>query len=41
MGLIGHLCASFITILGGYAILDVLNFNIGINLSTIFIIILL
>ena len=41
MGLIGHLCASFIAILGGYAILDVLNFNIGINLSTIFIIILL
>ena len=41
MGLIGHLCDSFITILGGYAILDVLNFNIGINLSTIFIIILL
>ncbi len=41
MGLIGHLFASFITILGGYAILDVLNFNIGINLSTIFIIILL
>lgn len=41
MGLIGHLCASFITILGSYAILDVLNFNIGINLSTIFIIILL
>lgn len=41
MGLIGHLCASFITILGGYAILDVLDFNIGINLSTIFIIILL
>lgn len=41
MGLIGHLCASFITILGGYVILDVLNFNIGINLSTIFIIILL
>ena len=41
MGLIGHLCASFITILSGYAILDVLDFNIGINLSTIFIIILL
>ena len=41
MGLIGHLCASFITILSGYAILDVLDFNIGINLSAIFIIILL
>lgn len=41
MGLIGHLCASFITILSGYAILDVLDFNIGINLSTIFIIIFL
>lgn len=25
MGLAGHLCASFITILGGYAVLDVLG----------------
>ena len=25
MGLIGHLCAAFITILGGYAIMNVLN----------------
>ena len=41
MGLIGHLCASFITILGGYAILNVLGFNIKLTLNTIFIIILL
>ena len=26
MGLIGHLCASFITIFGGYAVLTVLGF---------------
>ena len=25
MGLIGHLCAAFITIFGGYALLDVLG----------------
>lgn len=41
MGLIGHLCASFITILGGYAILNVLGFNIKLTLNAIFIIILL
>ena len=26
MGLIGHLCASLITIFGGYAVLNVLGF---------------
>lgn len=25
MGLIGHLCAAFITVFGGYAVLNVLN----------------
>ena len=27
MGLIGHLCAAFITIFGGYAVLEVLDFD--------------
>lgn len=28
MGIIGHLCASFITVFGGYALLDVLGFSV-------------
>ncbi len=36
MGLIGHLCAAFITILGGYAVLDLLNFDAPIALGVIF-----
>ena len=36
MGLAGNLCASFITILGGYAILDVLGIGAGISLGAIF-----
>ncbi len=36
MGLIGHLCAAFITILGGYAVLDLLNFEIPVALGVIF-----
>ena len=36
MGLAGNLCASFITILGGYAILDVLGIGAGISLGVIF-----
>ena len=36
MGLIGHLCASFITILGGYAVLDDLRFDTGHSLRMIF-----
>ncbi len=36
MGLIGHLCAAFITILGGYAVLDLLNFDTPIALGVIF-----
>lgn len=41
LGLIGHLCASFITIMGGYAILNVLGLNTTFNLTIIFIIALL
>jgi ATP-binding cassette subfamily C protein len=37
MGLIGHLCASFITIFGGYAILDVLGFKTSLSLMFIFV----
>ena len=37
MGLIGHLCASFITIFGGYAVLNVLDINAPISLSVTFI----
>ena len=32
MGLAGHLCASFITIFGGYAILDVMGYDTGLTL---------
>lgn len=37
MGIIGNLCAAFITILGGYAILDALNISTGISMLTAFI----
>ena len=33
MGIIGNLCAAFITILGGYAILDALNISTGISVE--------
>ena len=36
MGLIGNLCASFITILGGYAVLNVLGFEVPLALGWIF-----
>ena len=36
MGLIGHLCAAFITVFGGYAILHVLHPEWSINLSVLF-----
>ena len=36
MGLAGHLCASFITILGGYAVLDVLGQGASISLNMLF-----
>lgn len=37
MGLIGHLCAAFITIFGGYAVLDLLHFDTPFTLAAIFI----
>lgn len=37
MGLIGHLCAAFITIFGGYAALDLLQFDTPFSLTAIFI----
>lgn len=37
MGLIGHLCAAFITIFGGYAVLDVLGKEGPFSLTVIFI----
>lgn len=37
MGLAGHLCASFITIFGGYAILDVMGYDTGLFVMAIFI----
>ncbi|MCD8022063.1 MAG: ABC transporter ATP-binding protein/permease, partial [Lachnospiraceae bacterium] len=37
MGLIGHLCATFITVLGGYAVLNVLGYETIYSLRTIFI----
>lgn len=37
MGLTGHLCATFITILGGYAVLELLKFNTAFTLTEIFV----
>ncbi len=37
MGVIGNLCAAFITVLGGYAILDALNISTGFSMLTAFI----
>lgn len=37
MGLIGHLCATFITVFGGFAILDVLGPDSRLSLTVIFI----
>lgn len=36
MGLIGHLCAAFITVFGGYAVLDILNFETPFSIGIIF-----
>ena len=35
MGLIGNLCASFITIFGAYAVLNVLGFFVPFTLQTL------
>ncbi len=37
MGLIGHLCAAFITIFGGYAVLEVLRFDTPFPLAVLFV----
>lgn len=37
MGLAGHLCAAFITILGGYAVLELLGADIACSLTVIFV----
>ena len=37
MGVIGHLCASFITIFGGYALLDILGMGSPVALNTVFV----
>lgn len=39
LGLLGHLCATFITVLGGYAVLNVLGDSMAMGLKTIFIVI--
>ena len=36
MGLIGHLCAAFITVFGGYAVLHVLHPEWSMSLGVIF-----
>ena len=41
MGLIGHLCASFITIFGGYAVLKLLGFDTPLTLTAIFVSVLI
>lgn len=37
MGLIGHLCAAFITIFGGYSVLNILGLDVRISLNVLFI----
>lgn len=37
MGLAGHLCAAFITILGGYAVLDLLSFEVPFPMTAAFV----
>ena len=41
MGLIGHLCATFITVFGGYAILHILHPEWSLKLGTLFMVVLL
>lgn len=36
MGLAGHLCATFITVFGGFAVLEILEFDSFLSLSAIF-----
>lgn len=37
MGLVGHLCAAFITIFGGYAVLNLLHFDTPLGIRALFI----
>ena len=37
MGLVGHLCAAFITIFGGYAVLEALQFDTPFTLTALFV----
>jgi ATP-binding cassette subfamily C protein len=37
MGLLGNLCAAFITIFGGYSVLNLLGYDTGLSLGTMFI----
>lgn len=37
MGLTGHLCAAFITVFGGFAVLDVLGFSVPVSKTVAFI----
>lgn len=37
MGLVGHFCAAFITIFGGFAVLDLLGFATPVALKTTFV----
>lgn len=37
MGLIGHLCAAFITIFGGYAALEFLGFDVPLTFTALFV----
>ncbi|WP_418751477.1 amino acid ABC transporter ATP-binding/permease protein [Frisingicoccus sp.] len=41
MGLVGHLCASFITIFGGFAILNLIGINAPLSLDAVFICVLM
>lgn len=36
MGLAGHLCASFLTVFGGYGVISLLGFDISLSLGEIF-----
>ena len=36
LGLLGHLCAAFITIFGGYAVLNLLDFAVPMSMTAIF-----
>lgn len=38
MGLVGNLCATFISVIGGYAILQILGFDVQMGLGVLFII---